>query len=144
MGFIIAVDNPQVGVMETDWAENRAKIPQSLAPQTLGKALDQVYSAPERDRYRTRVERSAKASTTEIYISHRGAYEMYVADANLRQTGRTIWQPRPPDPNLEAEMLTRLMIKLGTTQQVAAAEVKAGEDRAARGADARAPMASRC
>ena len=70
------------------------------------------------------MERSADGKSTEIYISHQGAYEMYVADANMRQTGRTVWQPRPPDPNLEAEMLTRLMVKLGTNQQVAAAEVK--------------------
>jgi outer membrane protein assembly factor BamC len=124
MGFIIAVDNPQIGVMETDWAENRAKIPQSWLRNTLGKALDQAYSAPERDRYRTRVERTGDGKSTEIFVSHRGAYEMYVADANMRQTGRTLWQPRPADPNLEAEMLTRLMVKLGTSQQVAAAEVK--------------------
>jgi outer membrane protein assembly factor BamC len=124
MGFIIAVDNPQIGVMETDWAENRAKIPQSFLRNAIGKVFDEAYSAPERDRYRTRVERGADGKSTEIFVSHRGAYEMYVADANLRQTGKTIWQPRPADPNLEAEMLTRLMVKLGTNQQVAAAEVK--------------------
>ncbi len=124
MGFIIAVDNPQIGVMETDWAENRAKIPQSFLRNAIGKVFDQAYSAPERDRYRTRVERTADGKSTEIFVSHRGAYEMYVADANMRQTGRTVWQPRPADPNLEAEMLTRLMVRLGTNQQVAAAEVK--------------------
>ncbi len=127
MGFIVAVDNPQVGVMATDWAENRAKIPQSWLRETLGKALDQAYSAPERDRYRTRVERSADGKSTEIYISHQGAYEMYVNDANMRQTGRTVWQPRPPDPNLEAEMLTRLMVKFGVNQQVATAEVRSAK-----------------
>ena len=127
MGFIVAVDNPQVGVMETDWAENRAKIPQSWLRNTVGKVFDQAYSAPERDRYRTRVERTANGKSTEIFISHRGAYEMYVADANMRQTGKTIWQPRPADPNLEAEMLTRLMVKLGTSQQVATTEVKAAK-----------------
>jgi outer membrane protein assembly factor BamC len=123
-GFIVAVDNPQVGIMSTDWAENRAKIPQSFLRNAIGKVFDQAYSAPERDRYRVRVERSADGKSTEIFISHQGAYEMYVADANMRQTGRTVWQPRPADPNLEAEMLTRLMVKLGTNQQVAAAEVK--------------------
>ena len=129
--------------METDWAENRAKIPQSWLRNVVGKVLDQAYSAPERDRYRTRVERSADGRSTEIYLSHRGAYEMFVNDANLRQTGRTVWQPRPADPNLEAEMLTRLMVKLGTPATVAAAEVKAAQGRAARRADAR-PAGSRC
>jgi outer membrane protein assembly factor BamC len=126
MGFILAVDNPQVGIMETDWAENRAKIPQSAIRNVIGKVFDQAYSAPERDRFRTRVERGAEGKSTEIYVSHRGAYEMYVADANLRQTGRTVWQARPPDPDLEAEMLTRLMVKLGTRAELAAGEIKAG------------------
>jgi outer membrane protein assembly factor BamC len=124
MGFLIAVDNPELGVMETDWAENRAKIPQSVVRNLIGKVLDQAYSTPELDRFKVRVERGAKAGSTEVYVTHRGAYEMYVADANLRQTGRTVWQPRQPDPNLEAEMLTRLMVRLGTPETVAATEVK--------------------
>ena len=124
MGFIIAFDDPQLGVMETDWAENRAKIPPSLIRSLIGKALDQVYSTPELDRFKIRVERGSKPGTTDVYVAHRGAYEVYVADANMRQVGKTMWQPRPPDPGLEAEMLTRLMVKFGTPQTVAAADVK--------------------
>jgi outer membrane protein assembly factor BamC len=127
MGFIVATDNPQIGVMETDWAENRAKIPQSMLRNAIGKVFEQAYSAPERDRFRTRIERGADGKTTEVYVSHQGAYEMYVADANMRQTGRTVWQPRPADPDLEAEMLRRLMVKLGTSPEVAAAEVRAAQ-----------------
>ena len=123
-GFIIATDNPEVGFMQTDWAENRAKIPQGWIRSVIGKVSDNVYSTPERDRYRTRIERGTKPGTTEIYITHRGAYEVYVADANLRQTGKTMWQPMPPDPDLEAEMLQRLMVKFGVKQEVAAAKVK--------------------
>ena len=89
-------ENMETGVMETDWAENRAKIPQGVIRNMLGKVLDQAYSAPERDKFHTRIERGQKPGTTEVYISHRGMYEMYVNDANLRQTGRTVWQPRPP------------------------------------------------
>jgi outer membrane protein assembly factor BamC len=124
MGFLVAVDDPQLGVMETDWAQNRAKIPPSVIRSLIGKALDQVYSTPELDRFKVRVERGNKPGTTDIYIAHRGAYEMFVADANLRQVGKTMWQPRQPDPNLEAEMLTRLMLKLGAPQTVAATDVK--------------------
>jgi len=123
-GFIIATDNPEAGFMQTDWAENRAKIPQGWVRNLLGKVSDQVYATPERDRYRTRIERGTKPGTTEIYITHRGAYEVYVADANLRQTGKTMWQPMPPDPDLEAEMLTRLMVKFGVKQEIAAARIK--------------------
>jgi len=124
MGFIIAVDDPQLGVMETDWAENRAKIPPSLIRSLIGKVLEQAYSTPELDRFKIRVERGTTPGTTDIYVAHRGAYEMFVNDANLRQVGKTMWQPRPPDPNLEAEMLTRLMVKLGTPQTVASADMK--------------------
>lgn len=129
-GFIIVTENAQTGVMETDWAENRAKIPQGVIRNLLGKVLDQAYSSPERDKFHTRIERGQKAGTTEVYISHRGMYEMYVNDANMRQTGRTVWQPRPSDPELEAEMLRRFMVKLagGQTQQVAqGAAAKAAE-----------------
>jgi outer membrane protein assembly factor BamC len=135
MGFLIAVDNPEIGIMETDWAENRAKIPQSLVRNVLGKVLEQAYSTPELDRFKVRIERGAKQGSTEVYVTHRGAYEMYVADANLRQTGKTMWQPRQSDPNLEAEMLTRLMVRLGTPENVATNAVKQAkvEPRAALG-----------
>jgi outer membrane protein assembly factor BamC len=122
-GFIVAIDNPQVGVMETDWAENRAKIPESSLRSLLGKVIDQVYSTPERDKFRTRIERGAKEGSTEIYITHRGMYEV-LEDPSLRTTGRTVWQPRPADPNLEAEMLTRVMLRFGVKQELAAAQVK--------------------
>jgi outer membrane protein assembly factor BamC len=111
-GFIVLSENMETGVMETDWAENRAKIPQGAIRNMLGKVLDQAYSSPERDKFHTRIERGQKQGTTEVYISHRGMYEMYVNDANMRQTGRTVWQPRPSDPELEMEMLRRFMAKL--------------------------------
>jgi outer membrane protein assembly factor BamC len=98
--------------METDWAENRAKIPQDFIRNTLGKVLDSLYSTGERDRFRTRMERNA-AGETEIFISHRGMHEVF-ADS-LKD--RTVWQPRPADPELEAEFLRRLMVKLGVTQE---------------------------
>jgi outer membrane protein assembly factor BamC len=100
------------GIMETDWAENRAKLPQDMIRATLGKFLDQIYSTPERDKFRTRLEKGAEEGTTEIYISHRGMYEAYANEGK----GRTVWQPRPADPELEAEMLRRLMVRLGTQE----------------------------
>ncbi len=115
-GFIVVSENMETGVMETDWAENRAKIPQGVVRNLVGKVFDQAYSSPERDKFRARIERGQKAGTTEVYFAHRGMYEMYVNDANMRQTGRTIWQPRPSDPELETEMLRRFMAKLAGGQ----------------------------
>lgn len=107
-GFLINVETPQAGVMETDWAENRAKIPQDIIRSTIGKALDALYSTGERDKFRTRLERTADGAT-EIYISHRGMQEVIVG----QQKDSTMWTPRPSDPELEAEFLSRLMARLG-------------------------------
>jgi outer membrane protein assembly factor BamC len=108
LGFIINVELPEAGVMETDWAEDRAKIPQDMLRGALGKVLDTFYSTAERDKFRTRVEKGAQGET-EIYISHRGMYEVYVSEGR----SETRWQPRPADPELEAAMLRRLMVRFG-------------------------------
>ena len=114
-GFLIKTDRPEAGVMETDWAENRAKIPQGMLRDTLGKFLGSLYSTNERDKFRTRMERTTDGKGTEIYISHRGMEEVI----SNQQNSSTVWQPRPTDPGLEAEFLRRLMVRLGTTDQVA-------------------------
>jgi outer membrane protein assembly factor BamC len=113
-GFPLITDSPELGIMETDWAENRAKLPQDFIRKTLGRVLDSLYSTGERDKYRTRVERNAKGEV-EIYITHRGMVENYAT----AQKDRTIWQARPSDPELEIEFLRRLMIQLGTSPQEA-------------------------
>jgi outer membrane protein assembly factor BamC len=120
-GFLLTIDQPNLGILETDWAENRAKIPQDIVRSTLGKLIDSVYSTSERDRFRTRFERTASGGT-EIYISHRGMVEVY----NNKEKDQTVWQPRPADPELEAEFLRRMMVKLGVPQEQAQALVAAG------------------
>lgn len=118
-GFLLAIDQPNVGIMETDWAENRAKLPQDIVRSTLGKVFDGLYSTGERDKFRTRFERAADGST-EIYISHRGMAEVYTNNTTRDQT---IWQPRPVDPELETEFLRRLLVKLGASQEQSTAIV---------------------
>ncbi len=115
-GFLLAVDLPQAGVMETDWAENRAKIDQGMVRRFLGKIVDNLYSTSERDKFRTRLERTPDGKGTEIYISHRGMEEVYKSN---RTVDETVWQPRPSDPGLEAEFLRRLMVRLGAQQEKA-------------------------
>ncbi len=118
MGFVLNLELPDAGVMETDWAENRAKIPQDPIRNLLGKVLDSVYSTAERDKFRTRLEPAVNGKGTEIYISHRGMYEVYegTVGGGDQGTGRTVWQPRPADPELEAEMLRRLMVRFGVEE----------------------------
>ncbi|MBC9070743.1 outer membrane protein assembly factor BamC [Thauera sp. CAU 1555] len=119
LGFILNIDRPEIGVMETDWAEDRAKIPQDFIRSTIGKVLDGLYSTPERDKFRTRLETGKDGQSVEIYISHRGMIEIYPTEAK----DHTIWQPRPADPELEAEMLRRLMVRLGADEARAAAQL---------------------
>jgi outer membrane protein assembly factor BamC len=107
VGFTVETENTQTGVMETNWAENRSKIPQDIIRRTIGKVFDSAYSTGERDKYRTRLERRADGST-EIYISHRGAEEVLTGP----QKEGTTWTVRPSDPGLEAEFLGRLMAQL--------------------------------
>ncbi|MDR0379462.1 MAG: outer membrane protein assembly factor BamC [Candidatus Accumulibacter sp.] len=115
LGFLINIERPEAGVMETDWAENRAKIKDDFLRNWLGKVIDSLYSTPERDKFRTRLEPGAAPGTTEVYISHRGMYEIYISEGN----DQTRWQPRDSDPELEAEMLRRLMAYLGNEDRQA-------------------------
>jgi outer membrane protein assembly factor BamC len=123
-GFLLSVDRQDIGVMETDWAENRAKIPQDFIRAAIGKVIDSVYDSGERDKFRTRLERTG--NTTEIYISHRGMVEKLVGGTGVANADRTQWESRPADPELETEMLRRLMIKLGINQEQAKALVAGG------------------
>jgi outer membrane protein assembly factor BamC len=118
-GFLIKQEAPEVGVMETDWAENRANVPQDFIRGLLGRFADSVYSTSLRDKFRTRLERTPDGNGTEIYISHRGMEEVYTISQNRSegQTGQTYWQPRPADPGLEAEFLRRLMVRLGASEE---------------------------
>lgn len=113
LGFIINVEKPEAGILETDWAENRAKIPQDPIRNVLSKVIDSLYSTAERDKFRTRLEAGKEAGTTEIYISHRGMYEVLEGGDGGK---RTIWEPRPADPGLEAEMLRRFMVRYGVEE----------------------------
>lgn len=115
-GFELETEQRELGLMQTTWVENRAKIPQDLIRRALGSVLDGLYDSGERDAFRTRIERTG--SGAEVYISHRGAIEVYVRN----DQSQTAWQPRPSDPDLEATMLSRLMLKLGATEEQAKAQ----------------------
>ena len=113
-GFLIKTEVPEAGVMETEWAENRARVPVGVVREAFSKLLDQVYSTSERDKFRTRMERTSDGKGTEVYISHRGMNEVFTSPRDLGgSTGQTVWTPREPDPGLEAEFLRRLMVRLG-------------------------------
>lgn len=116
-GFELGVDDAAVGVMETTWTENRAKLPNDVIRNTLGRVLGRLFDTGERDLFRTRLERTANG--TEIFVSHRGLSEQYT---NERKEN-TVWRARPTDPQLEAEFLSRLMLALSGKESSAATQV---------------------
>ncbi|MDA8383594.1 MAG: outer membrane protein assembly factor BamC [Betaproteobacteria bacterium] len=122
VGFTVVEEHPAAGIMVTNWAENRANIPQGVIRNFLGKFLDQVYSTPQRDKFRTRLERGRVPGTTEVYISHQGMYEVV---EHGDDGGPSVWEPMPPDPGLEAEMLARLMARFGVAKAQANAMLAA-------------------
>jgi outer membrane protein assembly factor BamC len=109
-GFTLLRDEQAIGVMETEWAENRAKLPQDFIRRNLGKVLDGLYSTGERDKFRIRLDRT-ESNHTELYVVHRGMIEVY-SDKLARST---VWQPRANDPELEKEFLRRIMLRLAPT-----------------------------
>jgi len=119
-GFVLKRDSPEVGIMETDWAENRPRIPmdQPSMRGLIARVLPDIYSTSQRDKFRTRMEKGATAGVTEIYITHRGVEEVF----NSPDKSTIIWQPRQIDIELEAEFLNRLLVKLGMDEQRLAAE----------------------
>ena len=112
-GFVLRIESPETGIMETDWAENRPRVPDSWLRNQLSRVLGSLYSTAERDKFRTRLETSGKA--TEVYVSHRGLAEEFTGPMK----DSTVWVPRPSDPELEAEFLRRLMLRFAPPQQQA-------------------------
>ena len=112
-GFKLTVDNPAAGVLETDWQENRARLPQDMISRALGKLVDSLRDSGFRDRFRTRIERAG--DQTEVFITHRGIEQK--ANGGINDGFR--WESSPNDPQLEAEFLTRLMVRLGSREELA-------------------------
>jgi len=116
-GFAVETESLTTGTMETSWVENRSKIPQDFIRRSIGKVFDRAYSTGERDKFRTRLERTADGST-EVFISHRGAEEVLQGP----QQETTIWTVRPNDPGLESQFLGRLVAQLTGVKETKAAE----------------------
>src|SRR5882672_2314807 len=120
VGLGIDRDDATLGIVETVWAENHAKLPLDFLRKALGKVTDFMYSTSELDKFRARIERTQN-NTSEVFISHRGMAEVYTNS----QHENTIWQVRPSDPELEAEMLRRLQLRFLPATATAAATTTA-------------------
>jgi len=130
-GFLIALEDPSIGIMETDWAEKRENFRTGIS-KFLANLSSALYGAATRDKFRTRLERGTRPGTTEVYISHRGAEEIVKEINRKRSEDLKVWQPRPSDPELEAEMLQRLMLYLGVERERARQMVAQSRERPSR------------
>jgi len=108
-GYTLTLEQPEIGIMETDWHEDRTKIPDDIIRRTVGKVFDKMWSTPRRDKFRTRLEKGVEPNTTEVIMSNRAMEEIYVSNTQ----DQTRWQALPADREAEAEMLSRLLLKIG-------------------------------
>ena len=134
-GFLLQTEDASIGILETDWAEKREGISGGFIQGILSKLSNTFYGVSTRDKYRTRLERASDAGQTEVFVSHRGAEEIVKDGAanNPNDEGSRSWQAIPADPELEAEMLSRMMVFFGVAEDTAhtrVADSRARPDRA--------------
>ncbi len=121
-GILMTEQDPSIGVMVTDWVENRADIKSDFITDTVRKVFDSAYSAATRDQYRVRIERGAEEGTVELFLTHRGMQEEMMTSTGSSNE-RPVWVPRDTDHGLEAEMLRRLMVHMGVGSQKASSSL---------------------
>ncbi|MES9852142.1 MAG: outer membrane protein assembly factor BamC [Candidatus Thiodiazotropha sp. L084R] len=127
-GLLLIEQNPQVGVMKTDWLESRADIKQGFITEFFRKALGGIYSSATRDQFRVRLDRGLEQGTTELYLTHRGLEEKLKEDIS-GDADTTYWTPRANDPEIEAAMLRSLMVHLGANSEKAKEAISASDER---------------
>lgn len=129
-GFAIKRTDKEIGVMETDFLENRPEIPDQsvgLIRSLLKKATKARYALPIIDKYRIRIEPTDGGKKTEVHLTLNSMEEVITNEGG--ESENTIWQVRPKDESLETEMLYRFMVYLGgdhakAREQIAATKKK--------------------
>ena len=121
-GFTLAMDEPVIGIMKTNWIFNKEGVKDKsfFAKLFTGDETSQIQ-----DQFKTRIARDGGTATSQIYISHRGTqkaprlsspqdnYDQFnLADYEVGDE----WNIRVSEPELEVEMLSRLMLYLGLRQ----------------------------
>ncbi len=116
LGFNIEYQDPNLGIFQTDWQENRVYNPSNW----FARLLNKVSSSGLMDKYRVRLERiEGDANRTRVYITHQGLEEVAINEDYPTEVVETRWQPRPADPELEAEMMLRFLVFLGLSEEQA-------------------------
>ncbi len=114
MGYKIAVDQPAVGMIETDWSESRPMLHEDILRDSLHKVFGAYDSNGTRQKYRALVQ--AVGKHTEVTVSEHAMEEVFTSPFK----DQTAWQYRHPDPQLAAAMLQRIALKFAVAQAPAA------------------------
>jgi len=114
-GFVLVLDKPEQGLLETDWIDRSIKDKKSNIHRILGGWLDFLYSTGLRDKFRVRIEQGTEAGTVELFLTHKGMRERVLGD-DLSSEG-TVWETTPSDQSLEAEILKKMIVHLGVTKK---------------------------
>ena len=123
-GVLLEEQDPTVGVIVTGWLENLADIKTDFITDTVRRVAGGLYAASTRDQFRIRIENGLKPGTTELYLTHRGMQETVIQDG-AGSVERVVWNPRETDHDLEVEMLRRIMLYLGSEDQIARQQLAA-------------------
>jgi outer membrane protein assembly factor BamC len=134
MGFAVKVENPETGVMETEWIDQQdLKVEDKKgALDKFDAWLDRLSGLADRKKFRTRLDHGQQEGTTEIYMTHRsidailddgkekvrtgyGTYDTGYKNAEKIDQEKEKLDRR--DDELDAELLRRLMIKLGVAEK---------------------------
>ena len=116
-GYGLVVDEPIIGVMQTEWIYREEGVNRPDASWWERIFTPDDFSASQ-DQFRTRIERDPENRRNRVYIVHRGTEYKHVietkaGDNNLDADYDTDWHFRRQEPELEIEMLSRLMVYLG-------------------------------
>ena len=124
-GFVLAVELPGSGIMETDWAENRAELPPDVLRSTIGKYADLFYTTYKREKYHTRIERGTDAGTVDIYVSSRIMEQVPTAKIDNSSPAAFAWALMPSNTGVDAEWLGRMMVRFGMPETQATESLRA-------------------
>jgi len=119
-GIPIRTASAELGTMDTQFTGRRELPERTGIRGVLTRGLGTSYTTSMQDAYRTRIEPGPDGGT-EIYVAHRALEEM----VNSPLQDSTIWQPGPNRPELEVEMLRRMMLRLGRTPEKVSQEAMA-------------------
>ena len=133
LGFAVQVENPQTGVMETEWVDpSSLDVGDKSYLEKFQGWLDKLNSLQNRQKFRTRIDHGMEQGTTEIYMSHRavsnvpddgkvkvrtiaGEVDMGYVPTKTKRTGSD--ESRAMAEDIDAELLRRLMVRLGVEEK---------------------------